>query len=151
MKYYGLFKNSLGEWITFARGDNKAAIYPTMDELRKAGIPDERIKIVKALNDEVYISYSFITLKMEDNVSKTFPLHVTNPQEIFMAYVQMAMSGQLKNVLAVTLEDACHRPMSEWHNSLKLRPKPHELAPETVQQLHLINAIRNGNLRNLYS
>lgn len=151
MIYYGLFKNNLGEWITFTRANHKSQIYPTMDALRRAGIPDERIKIVKATDEATHINFNYISLVMADGNKKTYSLHSVNPQTDFLAFCQMAMTGQLKDVLVVTLESPNHGPIYEWRNSEKLQPKDKELSPEAVQQLHAMADQRNGRLRQLYS
>lgn len=151
MKYYGLFKNTLGEWITFAQGAHKADIYPLMEKLRKAGFTDDELKVVKAIDPETHIGFNHIELTMLDGSQRMFEIHSTNPRRDFLAYVQMAISGQLKEVAAIDLQDPCCKSISRWENTFATRPRPRDLSPNAVRELHAIEDNKRCRLNRIYA
>lgn len=131
MKYYGILKNDLNEWITFTRADSREQVRKTMNMLSDCGFPLERIKIVKALEPDCHVSFNHIELTQSDGNIIRKQLHSTNFKQDFLAYVQMAMTGQLKDVIKVELQDPAGHALFTWEdNRLELinrKESPEEL------------------------
>ena len=116
MMYYLIIKNDLNEWVTYTRKETQKECFQIKAQLAANGFKDERMKVVAALSTEVTISAGFIELTMSDGVVKCFPLHSTNLRGDFLSYVQMAMTNQLKEVVAVELQGLRHDTILYWCN-----------------------------------
>lgn len=131
MKYYGIIKNDLNEWITFTRADSREQVRKTMNMLSDCGFPLERIKIVKALEPDCNVGFNHIELTQSDGNIIRKDLHSTNSKQDFLTYVQMAMTGQLKQVIRVELQDAAGHAKFIWEdnrvNLINKQESPEEL------------------------
>ena len=158
MMYYLLMKNDLKEWVVFSRSETKEKLYRMKERFEKAGIPLEHLKIVDPLCEEEYVAYDHIVLTMASGEEKSYEIHNTHPRTDFLAYVQMAITGQLKQVISIQLLASGKQPLLSWTNEYEMHKLDQrsqsiltQLTPEDFKELQMAYARRNAGLRKTFS
>lgn len=147
MMHYGIIRNKLGEWITYARGESSAKVWKEMDELISAGFPAERIKVVTGLDPQHYIGYNHMELTMKDGSVKEYELHSMNKAQDFVVYIQMAMTKTIKDVVGITLTDPCHNALFSWTDERPALLAKKETPMEVLRFLQGVDASQFDYMR----